>query len=155
MSIIFNAVAFPIYMPGGPSWTQDIGFMHEVDLQNHGGVHQIQDMEGWKAPSLGGNMEQGSQVSNWVKSKGSSVTQALGSMQELNSHHLGVLQDQARDDEAGPSHDGTVNGEQGLNWFKPTEVAPETISDDWFQQQCRSLAEVEFLCQAEPLQQLA
>ncbi|KAJ0047024.1 hypothetical protein Pint_06709 [Pistacia integerrima] len=171
-------------MPGGPSRSQDIGFIQEVDLQNLGGVCQIQAREGREGPSLGGNMEQESQVLNWFKLKvdrGSSSTQALGSMQGLDSHYLGVRQVQATADEAGPSHGGNVlqggevsnwykltgfgvdgagpshggivNGRQVSNWFKPTELGPEPIPDDWFQQQCRSLAEVELLCQAEPLQQ--
>ncbi|XP_044509454.1 uncharacterized protein LOC123228209 isoform X2 [Mangifera indica] len=122
-SCLSSSLLWPLQsVPGGLTRSQDIDFMHGVDLHNLDGVQQNQAMEGQEGTCFGGNIEQGIQVLNWLKSKvdnGSSSTQAIGSIQGLDSHYLGVCQAQATADEAGLSHGGNVlHGGEVSNWFK-------------------------------------
>ncbi|GAV67775.1 Bromodomain domain-containing protein [Cephalotus follicularis] len=85
----------------------------------------------------------------------SSMSQVNGSLHGIDSSYQGwgMHKSQAMVDGEGPSYTGNIGqGGQSSNWFKPKELEPQSVLDNWFQPQL-SLADVSLSRGKQPMQQ--
>ncbi|KAH7548215.1 hypothetical protein JRO89_XS14G0084400 [Xanthoceras sorbifolium] len=123
------------------------------------GLEPILDAAG---TSHSGNVNLGRKISNWFKPSElelEPIPDATSTNHGGIVEHGGQISDWFKPtkmglelipDAAGPDYD-IQHGGQLSKWFKQTVLGPEPISDDWLQEHCGSLPEMNMSSQAEPL----
>ncbi|KAL5734547.1 hypothetical protein ACOSP7_032408 [Xanthoceras sorbifolium] len=123
------------------------------------GLEPILDAAG---TSHSGNVNIGRKISNWFKP---SELELEPIPDATSTNHGGIVEHEGQisdwfkptkmgleliPDAGGPDCD-IQHGGQLSKWFKQTVLGPEPISDDWLQEHCGSLPEMNMSSQAEPL----
>ncbi|KAH9767649.1 hypothetical protein KPL71_011351 [Citrus sinensis] len=151
-------------LPGGqvPNWirptllgsssAQPFSSIQGLDLN-----YKMQPTADKAGPSHEGSTLPGGQVPDWLKPTvlGSNAAgTSLGSSINGGPFSHWFKPTELGSDAVGTHHGGSaINGGQYSNWFMPTELGPQPSTDDWLQQQCRSLTAAELSSQAQPWQQ--
>ncbi|KAH9703010.1 hypothetical protein KPL70_010966 [Citrus sinensis] len=151
-------------LPGGqvPNWirptllgsssAQPFSSIQGLDLN-----YQMQPTADKAGPSHEGSTPPGGQVPDWLKPTvlGSNAAgTSLGNSINGGPFSHWFKPTELGSDAVGTHHGGSaINGGQYSNWFMPTELGPQPSTDDWLQQQCRSLTAAELSSQAQPWRQ--